>query len=86
MIYLEEDHIRVVLLHEGTDGQHPLAEKDILPRPDIVRRPRERDAWRPGLGRGACDTARRRRGEEDVRAVLSSLVQMDLNYPFFFIQ
>ena len=25
-------------------------------------------------------------GEEDVRAVLSSLVQMDLNYPFFFIQ
>ena len=23
-------------------------------------------------------------GEEDVRAVLSSLVQMDLNYPFFY--
>jgi hypothetical protein len=25
-----------VLLHEGADGQHPLVDHDIFPRPDVV--------------------------------------------------
>ena len=47
---------------------------------------RERE-MRGGRDSGEVRATRRDGGgEEDVRAVLSSLVQMDLNYPFFFIQ
>lgn len=35
--YLEENYIRLMLLHETTDGLHPFVDHDVLARPNVVR-------------------------------------------------
>lgn len=37
LIYLEEDHVRLVLLHEAADGLHPRVHRNVLARPNVVR-------------------------------------------------
>lgn len=34
--YMEENYIRVMLLHKAADGLHPLVDEDIIPGPYVV--------------------------------------------------